>query len=236
MGLASSRTHMALTRASACFGSPGASSISIYLPWRTSRTPSNPNPLSAWAMALPCGSRTAGFSVICTRAFTGASQVEPGSIDDSRNLRDLAFILRQHAEPARHLLIGFLDVAEIVAEAVHIELFVGFGVPQPAIVRADLVGQHDAHLVALVEPAVFELEIDEPEADAEEEAAEEVVDAQAQGQDVVEILGVGPAEGGDVLLRHHRVVELAVLVVVLDDRARQRRAFGDAEALADRAG
>ena len=42
--------------------------------------------------------------------------------------------------------------------------------------------------------------------------------------------GVGPAEAGDVLLGHHRVVQRVVLVVVLDDRARQAGAFGDAEA------
>jgi hypothetical protein len=42
--------------------------------------------------------------------------------------------------------------------------------------------------------------------------------------------------GGDVLLGHHRVAELIVLVVELDDRARQLRALLDAEALRQRAG
>ena len=45
-----------------------------------------------------------------------------------------------------------------------------------------------------------------------------------------------PAESGDVLLRDHRIAELVALVIVLDDRARQRRALGDAEALRQRAG
>src|SRR4051812_43306249 len=133
MGLASSRSHIARTRASACLGSPGASSISIYLPWRTSRTPSKPRPLSACAMALPCGSRTAGFKVMCTRAFMDAPQ-PTRSIHDPGNLVHVALVLGQHAEPAGHFLIRLLDAAEIVAEAVLIELFVGFGVPQPAIV------------------------------------------------------------------------------------------------------
>ena len=65
---------------------------------------------------------------------------------------------------------------------------------------------------------------------------QEIVDPQRHLHDLVEILRRRPAEGGDVLLRHHRVAELVVLVVVLDDRARQRRAFGDAEALGERAG
>ena len=39
-----------------------------------------------------------------------------------------------------------------------------------------------------------------------------------------------------MLLRHHRIVERVVLVVELDDRARQHGAFLDAEALGQRAG
>ena len=48
--------------------------------------------------------------------------------------------------------------------------------------------------------------------------------------------GRRPAEGGDVLFRHHRVVERVVLVVELDDRARQLRALLDAEPRRQRAG
>ena len=48
--------------------------------------------------------------------------------------------------------------------------------------------------------------------------------------------GRRPAEGGDVLLRYHRVVERIVLVVELDDRARQLGSFLDAESLRQRAG
>ena len=65
---------------------------------------------------------------------------------------------------------------------------------------------------------------------------EEIVDADGERHDVVDLLRRGPAERRDVLLRHHRVVELVVLVVELDDRARQLRAFLDAEALRQRAG
>ena len=57
-----------------------------------------------------------------------------------------------------------------------------------------------------------------------------------QRHDVVDLLGRRPAEGGDVLLRHHRIAERVVLVIELDDRARQLRAFLDAEPLRQRAG
>ena len=57
----------------------------------------------------------------------------------------------------------------------------------------------------------------------------------AELHDVVDVLVVRPAERGDVLLADHRVVERVVLVVVLDDRARQRRALLHAEALGERA-
>src|SRR3546814_2042857 len=82
--------------------------------------------------------------------------------------------------------------------------------------------------------AELQLEVDQPQADAEEEAGEEIVGAQGVLQHLVDILGVGPAEGSDVLLGDHRVAELVVLVVVLDDGARQRRAFLEAEALRQR--
>ena len=66
-------------------------------------------------------------------------------------------------------------------------------------------------------------------------AGEEVVDADGERHDVVDLLRRRPAERGDVLLRHHRIVELVVLVVELDDRARQLRALLDAEPLRQRA-
>ena len=51
----------------------------------------------------------------------------------------------------------------------------------------------------------------------------------ATPQDIDEILGAGPAEGGDVFFAHPRIVQRIVLVIIFDDRARQRLAFGDAK-------
>ena len=79
------------------------------------------------------------------------------------------------AESLRHLAIGVDEAAKVLAEAVLVELVAGLDVPQPAIVRADLVGQHDPHLVVFPQPAELDLEVHEGDADAHEEAGEEVV-------------------------------------------------------------
>ena len=118
---------------------------------------------------------------------------------------------RQDAEAAGDFLVAFLDLAEVAAEAVLVHLLAGLAVPQPAIIRADLVGQDDPHLLVLVEAAELDLEIDQRDADAEEQAGEEIVDPQGQRDDVVEVLGRRPAEGGDVLLADQRVVQRAFL-------------------------
>ena len=100
----------------------------------------------------------------------------------------------------------------------------------------DLVGDDDPHHLVLEQPAAFHLEIDQTDADAQEQPGEEVVDADGERHDVVDFLRRRPAERGDVLFRHHGVVELVVLVIELDDRARQLGALLDAEALRQRAG
>ncbi len=108
-------------------------------------------------------------------------------------------------------------------------------VPQPAGIRADLVGQHHAHHVAFIEAPELDLEVDQADADTEKEPGHEVVDAERQRHHVVDFLRRRPAESRDVFFRHHRIAEIVALVIELDDRARQRRAFLDAEALRQRA-
>ena len=82
----------------------------------------------------------------------------------------------------------------------------------------------------------FDLEIDQSDADAKKEPGQEVVDPDRQRHDVVDLLRRGPAEGGDVLFRNHRVVQLIVLVIKLDDRPRQLSAFLEAKASGQRPG
>ena len=95
---------------------------------------------------------------------------------------------------------------------------------QPAAIGRDLVGEHDPHLFVFPLPAELAFEIDEPDADAEEQP-EKVVDAERERHDVVDLLRRRPGERGDVLLGDHRVAELVVLVIELDDRAGERGAF-----------
>src|SRR5262245_44602349 len=131
--------------------------------------------------------------------------------------------------------IGFHQPAEIAAETILVELVVGLDVPQPAAVGRDLVGHDNAHHLVFPQPPGFHLEVDETDADAEEKPRQKIVDANGKRHDVIDLLRRGPAKGGDVLFRYHRIVELVVLVVELDDRARKLRAFLDAEPLRQRA-
>src|SRR4030095_7385916 len=108
-----------------------------------------------------------------TRAFI--SSLSPiGSLHGRGTLHVPRSAFGENAEPPRHFLVRFLDIAEVAAETVLVQLLVGLDVPQAAIVGADLVRQDDAHLVVLVEPAELQLEVDQLEADAKEPAAQEV--------------------------------------------------------------
>src|SRR6185312_9870141 len=108
------------------------------------------------------------------------------------------------AEALGDLGIGLHQPAQIAAEPVLVELVVGLDVPEAATVGRNLVRHHDAHDVVFPQAAGFHLEIDQADADAEEKAGEEIVDADRQRHDVVDFLRRGPAEGRDVLLRYHR--------------------------------
>src|ERR1700724_3125753 len=201
--------------------------MSNTLPWRTLATPSTPSDFSAPSMALPCGSRMPVFSVTVTRAFT----FRPLALDQHRPRAHGPLIFHEDAEPPCDFGVSLEQSAEIPAEAILVELLVRLDVPQPAGVRRDFVGDDDPHHLVLEQPAAFHLEIDQADADAQKQPGEEIVDADGERHDVVDLLRRRPAERGDVLFRHHGVVELVVLVIELDDRARQLRAFLDAEPL-----
>src|SRR5665213_3021008 len=172
-GLASSSLHIASTFSRAAVGSLPSISISISLPWRTSPIPEKPNAASALPIAFPCGSSTPALRLTWTRAFIGRP-----SLQRPRAFEIGGSAFGQDAEPAGDFLIALGDFFEILAEAVLVELLVGADVPPPHVVGADLVGADDAHVVVAVEPAELEAEIDEANADAEKEAAEEIVDPQ----------------------------------------------------------
>src|SRR3990172_8490626 len=230
MVLARSCSHMRSTSARARAGSLSATSTSIYFPWRTLPTAPKPSAWSAPAIALPCGSSTPGFSVIVMRAFMLPSFASPLFGAHQHWARACpGRVVDMQPEPARHLLISLDQAAHVAAKAVLVELVLGLDVPQPAAIGRDLVRQHDAHLLVVPQPAELAFEVDEPDADAEKQARQEVVDAERERHDGVDLLRRGPAEGGDVLLGDHRIAELVVLVIELDDRARQRRPLVNAK-------
>src|SRR5262249_9967562 len=144
-------------------------------------------------------------------------------------------VLAHDAEAPGDFGIGLHEPAEVAAEAVDVELLVRLDVRQATRIRGNLVGNDDAHHVVFPQPAAFHLEVDEADADAEEDPREEVVHPDRERHDVVDLLRRRPAEGGDVLLGHHRVAETVVLVIELDDRARQLGPFSHAGALGKRA-
>src|SRR3990170_5015180 len=237
MVLARSCSHMRSTSARARAGSLSATSTSIYLPWRTLPTEPKPSAWSAPAIALPCGSSTPGFSVMVMRAFMLPSFASVLFRAHQHRARARPRrVVDMKPESARHLLIGLDQAAHVAAEAVLVELVLRLDVPQPATIGRDLVSKHDAHLFVVPEPAELAFEVDESYADAEKEAREEVVDAERERHDVVDLLGRRPAEGGNMLLGDHRVAELVVLVIELDDRARERRSLVDAHPSRERSG
>src|SRR5439155_13169454 len=80
----------------------------------------------------------------------------------------------QQAETPRDLLIGFLHPAEILAEAVLVELLARLDVPQATAVGTDLVGEDDPGIIAFPDATEFQLEVDQPDADRGEHTRQEV--------------------------------------------------------------
>src|SRR6185312_12206509 len=230
---ANSLSAASFNAASALALSAPASSISNTLPCRTLAMPSTPSVFSAPSMALPCGSRMPVFRVTVTRAFT---VLDPSALDQHRTRTGGPLVFHEDAEAFCDFRVSLEQAAEIPAEAILVELLVRLDVPQPARIRRDLIGDDDPHHLVLEQPSALHLEVDEADADAQKQAGEEIVDADGERHDVVDLLRRRPAEGRDVLFRHHGVVELVVLVIELDDRARQLRALLDAEPLRQRTG
>src|SRR5688572_21533172 len=119
--------------------------MSNTLPCRTAPTPAKPSALSDPWMAWPCGSRTPALRVTVTRAFIGRLLHQPGA-RCQRIVR-----LAENAEALGDFAVGIDQPAQILAEAVLVELIARLDVPEPAVVGRDLVGENDPHHVVLVE-------------------------------------------------------------------------------------
>src|SRR5581483_6164350 len=109
---------------------------------------------------------------LCVSAGLGASALHQNRAGAARRLA-----LVHDAEALGDFGIGLEQAAEVAAETVFVQLLVRLDVPQPAAVGRDLVGDDDAHHLVFPQPARLHLEVDETDADAEEEAREEVVDS-----------------------------------------------------------
>src|SRR5262245_35165527 len=109
----------------------------------------------------------------------GADQHRPAALR--------ARIAAKQPEAARDLLIGIQHSPQVAPEAVLVELVGGGNVPEPAAIRADLVREHDAHLLVVPLPAELDLEVDQTDADPQEKADQEIVDAQDQRHDLVKL-------------------------------------------------
>jgi hypothetical protein len=103
-------------------------------------------------------------------------------------------------------------------------------VPEAAAVRADLVREDDAAVVVLPDPAELELEVDEADADAGEQAAHEVVHAHRQSAMSSSPPG-SPAEAGDMLFRRSSDRRARRLVIIFDDRSGELRSLPRSEPL-----
>ncbi len=91
-------------------------------------------------------------------AWVGGNQHRTGAL--------LRPVLGQHAKAAGDFLISLQQTAEIAAEAVLVQLVGGLQVPQAAAVRADLVREHDAHLIVFPQATELDLEVYQADANA----------------------------------------------------------------------
>src|SRR5262249_21686242 len=144
------------------------------------------------SIAFPCGSSTPRLGVMKTRA----RMTTPSG----------------GADPAVHFVIGFLDAAEVLTEAILVELLAGDTVPESARVGTNLVTEEDLPVM----PAEFELAVDEQDAFAFEETSQDGVDLHRHVGQRLQLGFRGHAEDRHVPLIDHRVVERITLVIVLD--------------------
>jgi len=78
--------------------------------------------------------------------------------------------LGQEPQAPRNFLICLNFATQITPEAIFVELLVGRHVPEPRAIGTDLVSQNDPAEVILIQTPELELEIDEPNPDAREQA------------------------------------------------------------------
>src|SRR5262249_3777042 len=105
--------------------------------------------------------------------------------------------------PAQHLVISALDIAQVAPEAVLVEFFECGLVPEAAGVGADFVAEQNLAMMA----SEFELEIHQDHAALVEKAAQNIVDLERHSMDSVKLGLRGPSEQDRMLGIDQRVIQ-----------------------------
>lgn len=127
--------------------------------------------------------------------------------------------LERNTDTVSNFLIGFHDAAEVLTETILVELLHGLLVPEPAPVRRELIAKEEL----AVELAELKLEVNKDKACVVEELLEDVVDLEAQGLHLIDVLLGAPAEGDDVGVIDHRIMKGIILQEELKGRSLELR-------------
>ena len=100
-------------------------------------------------------------------------------------------------EPLHNFGVGVLHTAQVTAESVLIQFFMGLGVPKAAGVGADLVSQNDG---AVGKAAELQLEVHQNNAALRPQGLQKVVYAESVVLDGLDLLGGGQLQGQGVTL------------------------------------
>ena len=136
--------------------------------------------------------------------------------DSGGTWRQTGRFLEVLGQAVHHLGVGVLHAAQVPAEAVLVQLFMGLGVPEAAGVGADLVRQDNG---PVLQAAELQLEVHQGHAAGGPEGLEEVVDLEGVLLNGLNFLLGGQLQGQGVVLVQKRVPQVVVFVGELDGRA-----------------
>ena len=110
-------------------------------------------------------------------------------------------------------MIGVFHAAQIPAETVFVQLFMGLFIPQAAGVRRDLIGQHNG---AVCQAAEFQLEVHQIDADLFHKALQQVIHLESVLFDGLDLLRCGQLQRQGVIAVHEGIAQVVILVGELD--------------------
>ena len=131
---------------------------------------------------------------------------------------------------AQDLLICALHIAEVTAETILVQFFVGRLVPEAAGVGADLVRQNHS---AVRQAAKLQFEVDQADVGIQHDLLQHFVDLECVLGNGVQLFLGGKVKGQGVIMVDERVMQVVVLVAVLQDGGLEHLALGHAHAQAE---